>query len=124
MAIGMIQQYQFGSIIINGKEYHNDVEIRWDGQVLDWWRKQSHIIDLEDIERALGQKPELIIIGTGAYGAAKITEMAKQEIEKQGVELIIDKTEEAVKTFNIIKEHSKEEQGKEKKIIGLFHLTC
>jgi len=124
MAIGMIQQYQFGSIIINGKEYHNDVEIRWDGQVLDWWRKQNHIIDLEDIKRALEQKPELIIIGTGAYGVAKITEMAKQEIEKQGVELIIDKTEEAVKTFNIIKEHSKEEQGKEKKIIGLFHLTC
>ena len=120
----IIKEYKFGSITINGKDYAYDVEVCWTGEVLDWWRNESHIIDLPDIQRALEQKPDLIIIGTGAYGLAKITEKAKQAIKEQRIELIIDKTEEAVRTFNIIKQNSKEEEGKQKKVIGLFHLTC
>ena len=49
---------------------------------------------------------------------------AKKEIESRGIELIIDITEEAIKTFNIINEESKKEEGEQKKVIGLFHLTC
>jgi len=120
----MIEEYYFGFIKILGKDYTDDVEVRWNEEVLPWWRKQSHIIDLSDIKRALEQKPETIIFGTGASGLAKVTERAQQEIRKRGIELIIDKTEEAIKTFNIIKQYSKEEEGKEKRIIGLFHLTC
>lgn len=120
----VIEEYRFGFIKILGKSYNHDVEVRWAGEVLDWWRQESHVIDLEDIQRALEQKPDLIIIGTGAYGVAKVTERAQKEIKTQGIELIIDKTEEAVRTFNIIRERSKMEEGKEKKVIGLFHLTC
>ena len=115
----MIEEYRFGYIKILGKSYSHDVEVRWTGEVLSWWRKESHIIDLEDIQRALSQKPELIIVGTGAYGVAKLTERAKQEIEKREIELIVDRTEAAVKTFNIILE-----KEKQKRVIGLFHLTC
>jgi len=115
----MIEEYRFGYIKILGKSYSHDVEVRWTGEVLSWWRKESHIIDLEDIQRALSQKPELIIVGTGAYGVAKLTERAKQEIEKREIELIVDRTGKAVKTFNIILE-----KEKQKRVIGLFHLTC
>ena len=45
-------------------------------------------------------------------------------IKEKGIGLIIDKTEQAVKTFNIICEKSKEEEGRQEKVIGLFHLTC
>ncbi len=119
----MIKEYRFGFIKINGKEYDFDVEVRWTGEVLKWWRRESHIIDVDDIKRAIEQKPEIIVIGTGESGIAKVTERAQQFIEKEGIQLIIDKTEEAVRTFNIILEKSKKE-GKEKKVIGLFHLTC
>jgi len=119
----MIEEYHFGYIKILGKDYNHDVEVRWDGTVLPWWRVESHVVDLEDIQRALKQNPDLIIIGTGASGIAQVTERAQREIKAQGIELIIDKTEEAVRTFNIIKERSKEE-GKEKRVIALFHLTC
>ncbi|RLG10689.1 hypothetical protein DRN73_07185 [Candidatus Pacearchaeota archaeon] len=119
----MIEEYHFGSITVNGKTYDQDIEVRWNGEVLPWWRKESHIFNLGDIQRALNQNPEIIIFGTGAYGVAKITEEAEKEIKLRGIKLIIDKTDEAVKTFNIIKQKSKEE-GEEKKVIGLFHLTC
>ena len=120
----MIEEYHFGSITISGKTYNYDVEVRWTGEVLKWWRKESHIIDVEDVKRAIGESPEIIIIGTGQAGVAKVTEEAKKEIISKDIELIIDRTEEAIKTFNIQKEESAEEEGRQKKVIGLFHLTC
>lgn len=113
----MIEEYHFGSITIDGKTYNYDVEVRWAGEVLKWWRRESHIIDVEDIKRVVGQRPEIIVIGNGESGLVEITTEAQKEINLKGIELIIDKTEEAVKTFNVLRE-------KDKKIIGLFHLTC
>jgi len=136
----MIEEYKFGSITINGKTYNYDVEVRWTpkdpaptlgagstgqaGEVLPWWRKESHVIDAEDAKRAIEQNPDTIVIGTGESGMARVAEKAKEEIKSKGIELIIDLTEQATKTFNIINEESEEEEGKQRKVIGLFHLTC
>ena len=120
----MIEEYRFGSITIDGQTYNHDVEVRWTGEVLGWQREESHVIDIEDIERAMEENPETIIIGTGESGIAKVTENIQDFLKEKGVELIIDKTEQAVKTFNIIKEESEEEEGIQAKVIGLFHLTC
>ncbi len=112
----MIEEYKFGLIIILGKTYEYDVEVRWDGKVLEWWRKESHIIDIESLKRAIEQNPELIVVGTGEPGLAKITDNAKKEILSKGIGLIVDETTEAIKVFNA--------EVKNKKVIGLFHLTC
>ena len=120
----MIEEYKFGFIAIDGKTYEYDVEVRWTGEVLKWWREESHIVDIEDVKRAIDQNPDLIVIGTGESGLAKVTERTKEEILSKGIGLIIDKTGEAVKTFNIQKRESEEEEGRQKKVIGLFHLTC
>ena len=120
----MIEEYRFGSITINGRTYTNDVEVRWDDEVLNWQREESHVIDLNCIERALKENPEVIVIGTGEAGFAEVTEEAQEEIKSRGTKLIIDKTEQAIKTFNVRKEDSEEEEGVPEKVIGLFHLTC
>jgi len=120
----MIEEYHFGSITIDGKIYNHDVEVRWTGEVLPWDFRERHVIDVEEVKRAIEQNPDTIIIGTGESGLAKVTERAKEEIKSKGIELIIDITEQATKTFNIIKEESVEEEGKQRKVIGLFHLTC
>jgi hypothetical protein len=120
----MIKEYRFGSIIVDEKTYEHDVEVRWDGEILKWWRKESHVIDVEDVKRAVDQNPDTIVIGTGESGLARITEEAKGFMEEKGIKLIIDKTEEAVKTFNIILEESELEEGEQNRVIGLFHLTC
>ncbi len=132
----MIEEYRFGFIKVSGKTYTHDVEVRWlpedllgsDSassalEVLPWWREESHLVDSIDIQRALTQRPNILIIGTGMYGMVKITGKAQEEIRIRGIKLIIDRTEEAVKTFNVIKAKL-EEKGEKKKIIGLFHLTC
>lgn len=120
----MIKEYYFGFIKINGQDFKNDVEVRWTEEVLPLVFKERHKIGIEEVKRAIDQKPDTIVIGTGESGLAEVTPEAQKEIEKNGIKLIIDKTEKAVKTFNVIKEDSKEEEGFEEKVIGLFHLTC
>jgi len=120
----MIEEYHFGSITINGKTYTHDVEVRWTDEVLDWWRRESHLIDVEAVRRAVEQNPETIVIGTGEAGVARVTEGAQEFIQEKGIKLIVDRTEQATRTFNIRKEESEEEEGKQEKVIGLFHLTC
>lgn len=120
----MIEEYCFGRIIIDGRKYNYDVEVRWTGEVFPWEKRESHFIGLEEVKRAVGREPEVIVIGTGESGIAKVAEEAREFIEKKGVNLIIGKTGEAVRTFDVIKENSEEEEGKKKKVIGLFHLTC
>ena len=111
-----INHYQFGSITIEGEVYPFDVEVR-PLEILRWQRKASHIIDAEDVKRAVEQNPELIIIGNGESGVAQVTEDAKKEIEAKKIPFVIKETAEAVEIFN-------QETEKGKKVIGLFHLTC
>jgi len=120
----MIEEYKFGFITIGGKNYDYDIEVRWTGEVLKWWRTEGHVFDVGDLKRAVEQNPDTIVLGTGAYGVVKVTEEAKKFIQEKGIKLIIDKTEKATKTFNIICEESEKETGKQEKVIGLFHLTC
>jgi len=120
----MIEEYQFGLIIVDGKKYNEDVEVRWTDEVLSWSFRQRHLIDIEEVKRAVEQSPETIIIGTGKSGLAKVTKKTQDFIKEKGIELIIDRTEEAIKTFNVINESSLEELGRQHRVIGLFHLTC
>jgi len=103
----VIEEYQFGLIKINGKTYTHDVEIHSTGEVFKWWRKEGHFVDLEDIEKALKKKPEVIVIGTGAMGVAQVSEKIKKEIPSQGIEIIIDHTDKAVKIFNQLSKKKK-----------------
>ena len=120
----MIEEYRFRFIVINGKAYEYDLELRWTGEVLPWPKTEGHFIDINDIKRAVEQNPETIVIGTGESGMANVSQLAQNFIREKGIKLIIDKTEEAVKTFNVINHDSEEEEGEQEKVIGLFHLTC
>ena len=116
MVEGMIEEYNFGFMKINGQTYNHDVQIGLDNKVKLWWRSQSHEIWKRDIEEILGQGPEVIVIGTGEMGVAQITEEAHQEIISKKIKLIVEPTAEAVKSFNSLKG--------DRKVAGLFHLTC
>jgi hypothetical protein len=119
----MIEEYKFGQITIDGQTYDRDIQTDWNGEVSDWCRQEDHTIVVDDVRPAVDKNPESIVIGTGHEGMAKIAEEAKIFIQEKGIELLIDRTEEAVRTFNILKEESFEEEGRQEKVVGLFHLT-
>lgn len=114
----MIDNYQFGHIIIDSKSYNYDIWIDLSGKVNKWQRKGSHVIGKEDVEMAVEkERPEILIIGTGAYGAAKVLDEAKKFLASQNIEVMIKMTGEAAESYNKFKKENK-------KVAVLLHLTC
>ena len=112
----MIDAYEFGSIIINGKEYTSDIIIFPDGKVkASWWRKEGHRISIEDINDLIQSQPELIIVGTGAYGFMKPERGLEGQLKDKGIELKTSPTGDATKLYNAL--HQKRKLG------ACFHLT-
>jgi len=126
----LIDFYDFGRIKIDGKFYERDVVIFPDRVFSPWIKKTGHYIDAEElslIPDLLKDNPELVIIGTGYDGVMRVapdveeffrTNPVRNEVSNgtKGIEVIIQKTIDAWKTYN--------ETSKNKKVVALFHLTC
>jgi len=112
-----IDTYSFGKMIIDGKEYTSDLII-YGGKVYEnWWRKTSHKLFLDDIITFLPNVIEIVLMGTGKFGLMKVQKDLIDYCEKHAIELIVQKSEEAVETFN-------ESVKDGKRILAAFHLTC
>jgi len=112
-----IEDYRFGKVRVSGKEYRKDVIILPDGKVRSWWRKEGHRLCLEDLEDVIQHSPEVIVIGTGAYGIMRVPEEVIKELSKRGIRIVVKKTRDACDHFNeLIKT--------EKRVAAALHLTC
>lgn len=113
----MIEKYEFGRIVIDGKAYTDDVRII-DGKVLPkWWRKEGHFLDTGDLEEVFAYSVKILIVGTGHSGLMKVGESVRKYCKEHDIELIEMITAEAVSKYNEI---SKKGKG----VAGAFHLTC
>jgi len=112
-----IEEYDFGRIVVNGKEYTRDLIIFPDKVKANWWRREGHLLLKKDIEDVVEgkDKPEVLIIGTGMYGAMEVPEETREYIRSKGVEIIVEKTKKACELFNELKN---------KRVVAALHLTC
>ncbi len=76
-----------------------------------------HTVTPQDLTDILQEKPEVIIIGTGTSGLVNVEEKAKRAIQESNIHLLIEKTPEACKYFNILKQQNK-------KVAAILHATC
>lgn len=111
-----IESYKFGNIVIKNTTYTHDVIILKD-KINKWWRKTGHLLCLDDLILITEEKPEIIIIGTGAYGMLKVPQEVINELTEKGIKIIIDTTKEAIEKYNKLVEEGKN-------IAGAFHITC
>jgi len=112
----MIDSYDFGRIVVDGKAYTGDVIIFPDRVKDKWWRKEGHALHIEDIESVLKAKPEVLIVGTGKYGILKVSSQTREYIESKGITMIVEPTDKACEVYNKI--------SKAKRAIAALHLTC
>ncbi len=108
-----IGRFSFGSIIIDGKEFKQDVFLT--NETIEE-KESSHIITKDDIDRALLYEPDYIVVGKGTCSRVEIPEEIRDMVNRSGVILIEGSTSDAIKDFNRLK-------GKNK-VVGIFHLTC
>jgi len=112
----MIDSYEFGEIIVDGKSYTSDVIIYPDRVDDKWWRKEGHKLQVEDVKNIIDLKPQLLIVGTGYSGFLEIASRTKHVLEENGIELLAANTKKACHKFNEI--------SKTKRVIAALHLTC
>ncbi len=112
----MIEGYSFGKIIVDGREYHQDV-ILYPGRIdANWWRKEGHRVCPDDIKEILEEKIELLIVGKGNPGLMSVLDETKDVLFSHGIVLIEESTALAVKRFNELKD--------KKRVVAALHLTC
>ena len=112
----MIEHYDFGRIIVDGKEYTSDVIIYPDHVDGNWWRKEGHRLQVVDIEKAIEEKPEILIVATGASGLMEVPKEVESYLTSQGIKLVVDTTQKACDEYNRLSPSGK--------TIAALHLTC
>ena len=114
--MNVIDSYQFGQIVINGKQYSSDVVIFPDRVKDNWWRKTGHELCVKDIAEVIADNPEVLVVGTGASGLMKVLPEVEQAAQAQGIKLIVETTDKACNTYNQLC-HSQ-------KLVAALHITC
>ncbi len=119
--LARIDSVSFGSIVIDGKTYTEDIVITANGNVLHRDNEPSerrfgthHVICKEELQLLLQGSPRILVIGTGQYGACRVEAAMKDELIKNGIKLITERTPKAISIFNSLSDRK----------AGLFHLTC
>ncbi len=112
-----IDSYKYGSITVDGKNFSRDLIIFPGWIKMDWWRKDGHVLNIEDLVEVFAAGPEVLIIGTGESGFMDVPESTRTALADRKIEVVAERSGRAVKLFN-----KKARSGK--KVIGAFHLTC
>lgn len=112
-----IDSYSFGHMVVDGREYDEDLIVFPDKVKAHWWRNNGHTLRIDDLQEVIQYKPEVLVIGTGSSGRMQIEPVTKDSLRQEGIKLIESLTGEAIKIFN-------NEIQKETKVVGAFHLTC
>lgn len=116
-----IEKTGFGEITVGGKKYTCDVQIRADGKVRK--RKKSlakelygssHVIGPAELEKVCKGDPEVVVIGTGMSGMAKLSEDALPYLQQRCIKCEVLTTPEAAAAYN--------QAGRRK--AALIHVTC
>ena len=112
-----VEEITFGKIVIDGKVYRDDIVI--DNGKISYRRKEES----RKQKFKYGHTPltihenipwncKKLVIGTGHYGSLPIVEDVKTEAIRKGIELIIEKTPDAIKHIG------------EPDTNFIIHLTC
>jgi len=114
----MIDSYGFGHMVIDKISYDKDLIVFGNQVKSNWWRKEGHKLQLEDIKNMLEEtKPKVVVIGKGKFGMMRVSQEVKDYLNAHGIKFYAEPTEKATKIFNRL-------ILTEGKVLGAFHLTC
>ncbi|MFZ5449856.1 MAG: Mth938-like domain-containing protein [Thermodesulfobacteriota bacterium] len=111
-----IDSYEFGLIRIDGQTFRNDILI-WPGQIKsDWWRRESHLLQLDDVAEALVCAPQVLVVGQGNPGRMEVDPALAAYLRETGVDLMVFPTKHACQVIN--------ELSPKRRLAAALHLTC
>ena len=116
-----ITSYNFGFIVVDGKQYLHDVIILPDGSVKERepgrGRLGSHSITSAEIQKLQQYQPDYILIVNGASGMARLSEDARSYLSNPDTNIQMLPSLRAVQKFNQLTDEGKH-------VAALIHVTC
>jgi len=113
--------FNFGSIVIDGKQYAYDVVILPEGTVKEREASKamfgSHTIAKGEIEQLAKTKPETIIVGTGTSGMAAVSKDAQAYAREAKLNLLVLPSSQAIEKLNQL-------MDERRSVAALIHITC
>jgi hypothetical protein len=116
-----IDSFNFGFIVVDDKQYAYDVVILPDGTVKERnsgkGRLGSHSIARSEIEALTKVQPDVILIGTGVHGMARLARDAEHYLMEPELNVTMLPSPQIVRKFN-----QSIDEGE--KVAALIHVTC
>lgn len=122
---GPLECYEWGKYTIHGNEYQWDIMVYGMGGglvLVEKWREfrdtpgVKHLVIPEMLHKVSALMPDVVIIGIGASGAARVRDDVKDFLG-DSVQLLIVRTPEACRIFN-------ELHNEGKSVLAYLHGTC
>jgi len=119
--VARIDNLTFGSITVDGVKHERDLFIFPDGIIRE--REGglgvfgSHNVTRAEIEAVASAKPDVLIVGAGAFSAVTLTLEALDFIRQRAIKLEVLNSFEAVKRFNKLTAEGKSPAA-------MIHITC
>ncbi len=116
---------KFGLIRVGEKGYDYDIIVHANGMVSrrkkelskDLRSRYGHTpLTVAEVKELVEEKPDVIVIGTGIYGALPLLDV-REYIISSGIEFIATKTPEAIEVYKHLYKEGK-------RVIAVFHITC
>ena len=119
-----VEKTGFGYIVVDGMTYKHDVVLtdkisaRRKELSAGMRREFGHtpLTDKEILEYFSDYRPEVIVVGTGQFGALPLVEV-EEAAKELDAELVVERTPSAIDAYNKLKEEGK-------RVAAVFHVTC
>ena len=112
-----IDQYQLGTLVVDGREIHGDVLVTPGGVQEHWWR-EGHVLRVEDLGAPLDNRLQRLVVGTGGYGRMQPAAGLERELGARGVAVEVLPTADAADRINELLRLGAVGWA------GALHLTC
>ena len=94
-----IDHYEFGRIVVDGREETRDLIILLDRVVRNWWRQEGHALVVDDLDEVWDELPSHLVVGTGADGRMWPDPGTVRQLQDRGVTVEALPTGQAVRRF-------------------------
>lgn len=113
----MIESYDFGRIVINGRTYTTDVIVLPDRVFSSWWRRAGHKLAPADLDEVVAARPDVLVVGTGYSGLMHVLPETETYLAEQNIQLVVERTADACQTYNRLLRAGQN-------VAAALHLTC
>jgi len=113
--VARIDYYEFGQIVVDGREETRDLIILPERVARNWWRHDGHALVLDDLAEVLDELPAHLVLGTGADGRMRPDPDTIRQLQARGLDRGDPAHRQAVRRFG---------QLDPANTAAALHLTC